>query len=108
MIIKIKKDQLSWYIVDNVTNLSTQGSPVYITDEDMLRQLIAMQDGLRVTKIFSRDIRTVSKDKPLPVCSISYTHQEQRNLVVFDTIAYITNDQSKTIERVVADEQYLP
>lgn len=108
MIIKIKTKNKGWYIVDNVTNLSTEGTPVYITGEDHLNHIMAVHDGVNIVWVFSKATKSLSKDSPMPVCSIGYTLNDQRNLVLFDTIAYITNDQNKTIERVVADEQYLP
>ena len=49
---------------------------------------------------------SVGLDKPIMIC-LECTRKDGSNIcIAFDTVAYILNDQGKTIERVLANERF--
>ena len=113
MILKIEryKDDQRWWLVDDIKRASATFRMKYKTKEDHVKAMAGSPD------VVFLDLKKCDCDlSKNNCCSLCVDHDDYRVCklscrmkdgsdysVVFDTIAYLLNDNGKTIEKIVAN-----
>ena len=99
MIIKARKQGEQWRLIDNARDVDPDHKTHHFTSEREMEMALC-RDDIHPVRVFSRG---VDPGKGLYVNVIYYTVDNKRHALIFDRIAYITNDYGKTIEKVIVD-----
>lgn len=93
MIVKIKSSGNGWVLFDAAKNIHYDTSP-----PQNPRSLQPEYDG---EVHFVECTRNDLKDGRLPVCLIEFVRSGVEYAVFFSTVAYLCNDQGKTVDKVI-------
>lgn len=100
MLIKVK-DENRWVLFDNAEQVDYSNDYHQFTSQRDIGFLQGSDGGTSLTIICPNvEFSKISKDNPLKVGIIKFQRLQKAHVIVFNTLAYICNDQGKTVEKV--------
>ena len=105
MLVKVKDTDSKWVLFDNVEQLELDHSPVSVASfNDLLS--IDPQDGTTQFYYILSGVteKEVDDRKGMDFISLRFMRQRIPHIVVFNRLAYICNDQGRTIEKASCED----
>lgn len=100
MLIKVKSDGERWVLFDDAERIEFGSTLRQFSSQDEIDSL-SEGDSVEVTCVLtSIDLNDINEENPLEASIINFYRSRKKHLIVFNTFAYICNDQGKTIEKV--------
>lgn len=99
MLIKIIDEVGQWTMFDNAERIKFKHEPERIESREDLAYM-GNEPNVEVTFILPNSEQSISSSQPLSVGVINFSRLKNAQRVIFRGLAYICNDQGKTVERL--------
>ena len=102
MIIKVQGETGKWILFDNAEKVEFNTTPRKFHSIEEIDAVGVEEEASQVYYILTEPSHEeMNFTNPVEAAIISFVQNHKKHVILFNTVAYLCNDQGKTIERVI-------
>ncbi len=102
MIVKVQGETGNWILFDNAEKVEFSTTPRKFHSIEEIDAVGVDEEASHVHYILTEPCHEgMDFENPVEAAIISFTQNHKKHIIIFNTVAYLCNDQGKTIERVI-------
>ena len=102
MIVKVQGETGNWILFDNAEKVEFNTTPRKFYSIEEIDAVSIEEEASQVYFVLTKPHHeAMDFENPVEAAIISFTQNHKKSVIIFNTVAYLCNDQGKTIERVI-------